>query len=823
MRKILLAILFLNLCSVSAQDLIIDYNQLSDEVLKQINSHRKTLKIGELKEDPILFKAAQDHSIYMNEENILSHEQMVIDKKFPKDRIKYYQGNDFNVFGENVLYTTIDVKHYSKTDILALAKKVFIQWKRSPPHYRNMISKDYELAGIAFSFDKKTRRLYATNVFGAKGVVIPNQLSNNAFGLSEKSIYCKNVDLGDQIHIGNGLRVEGDDVILYYYDIEKFKRIFKDPSDAIAIDFIEENQFQCASKNNFDVSLIYDGVLSKPIYRNELLSNNSAKNDFKIITKVGKVPEHLKDKNFTLNMVFIFNNCACEYAVPIDIKSRSIALFPIIPIVEIPKNTILSNKGIIKTDEHSFAFERNKIVEKFEDTNEYIINDSFLNLDAISESGIIIEYDTLSSENFDEIASNENTASFSEAEYEDITEEIEIPFTIINETIHSTQIYSYSSIEGNEELNQKLYQERAIAIENFGKEHLDIAIKPSKIIAKENWETCYIQLEMENLGELATKSKEEIRNYINTNKTTWEGYLDQQRVSKLIANYYGEIETKNPNNEVYLQFLYEVNLRTGIYEKDYNRANLALAKLYDVTFCSAIFDEIVFSELMTNKKLVQNACAALIKHHHYNHFKTVQFLKHWLNEYDTFNKDTQHNLLNLYCVTNEDLLNTWDVSTTKLANVTKPKSLEDSFELFDNDLNLTANYNYVALYYANHINDSEGTNHYFKEVYSSFKDNIKSSKDRVSLGLFLNHWNAYYKTIPLLKAEMKKPTFSKEEALLLAQTYAARETNENSDDLEYILKKAYQLNKNAWCNWQKKNKNLLRNTTVKAEFCKMCN
>lgn len=815
MFKILPLLLFLTFPSISAQELIIDYNQLSDEVLKQINSHRKILKLDELKEDAILFKAAQDHSIYMNEKNILSHEQKVIDKKFPKDRIKYYQGNDFNVFGENVLYTTIDVKHYSKTDILALAKKVFIQWKKSPPHYKNIINSNYELAGIAFSFDKKTRRLYATNVFGAKGVVIPNQLSNNAFGLSEKSIYCKNVDLNDKIHISNGLQIEGDDVILYYHDIKTFKEIFKNPSDAIAIDFVEESQLQCGSKNIFDISPIYDGVLSKPIYRDELLANNTAENKHKIITKVGKVPEHLKERSVTLNIIFIFTNCACEYIVPHDIKSKSISLFPINPIVEIPKNTTLSNKGIIRTEEHSFAFERNEIVEKFKNTDEYF------NIDKISDDEIVIQFDTLISENFNKVVANKDSILFSEIEYSE--EKIEEPFTFINETIHSTQIYSYSSIEGKEELNKKLHQERAIAIENYGKENLDITIKPSKIIAEENWETCYIQLEMENLGELATKSKEEIRSYINANKVTWNDYLDKQRVSKLIANYYGEIKTNNPNNKLYLQFLYEINLRTGILEKDYNRANLALAKLYDVDFCYAIFDEIVFNELMTNQKLIQNACAALIKNYQYDRFKTVRFLKHWLTQFDSFNKDTQLNLLNLYCVTNENLLHTWDVSTTKLANVTKPKTLENNFSLFQPNLDLTANYNYVALYYSNHTNDYNGINYYFTKVYNSFKNNIKSTKDRVNFGLFLNHWSNYHRTITLLKAEMKKPTFTKEEALLLAQTYPVIDDDKNKSELEYILKKAYQLNKNAWCNWQKENKNLLRNITIKNEFCKKCN
>ena len=52
----------------------------------------------------------------------------------------------------------------------------------------------------------------------------------------------------------------------------------------------------------------------------------------------------------------------------------------------------------------------------------------------------------------------------------------------------------------------------------------------------------------------------------------------------------------------------------------------------------------------------------------------------------------------------------------------------------------------------------------------SFKSNIKTKEDRINLALFVNHWSAYSYSINLLKEEMNKTTFSKEEALLLAQT-----------------------------------------------------
>ncbi|NHN24863.1 CAP domain-containing protein [Flavobacterium jejuense] len=826
MKYSLIFCLFLFSIRIAAQEINIDYNKLGNKVIELINQHRKTLRLQELKKDLILLKAARDHSNYMLENNILSHEQKNTDKKFPKDRIQFYEGKMFDTFGENILFTSIELKKYNEAEINILARKLFLQWKNSPPHYKNIIYQNYEFTDIAFSFDKKQKRLYATNVFGAKGFIIPNQLSENAFGLTEKNTLCKKINVSDQIHIGNGLRIEGNDVVLYYYDIEKFKRIFNERSDAIAIDFIEGNQFKCGSKNEFDVSAIYDGTLSKPIYKDELLANNQAENKLKLITKVGEIPEHLRGKDLTLSTVFIFTNCACAYSSPIEVDSRTLSLLSVKPILEIPKNTLLTNKGIIKTEEHSFAFGRNETIEKLDNTETYLNTSDFYDT---SNFTIKVAFDTISNENESNIASeiknrfseyNNNLDTLTEAD--SISEEV--TFEIINEKIHSSQIYSYSSVEGNEALNKNLYLERVKSIEKYGREQLNILIKPDKVVAEENWETCYIQLEMENFGALALKPKEEIRSYINTNRDQWEAYLNKQRVSKLIANYYGELKPKDPNDKYYLEFLYEINLRTGIYEKDYTRANLALAKIYEEDYSYAIFDEIVFNELMTNEKLVQNAAAVLIKSHRINQFKTVRFLKYWLTQFDTLTKNAQFNLLNLYCVTNDELLESWDVSTTKLANVTKPKTLMDKFEAFEKNLDLIANYNYVGLYYANHTNDYEMLNFYFSKVYTSFKNNIKTPKDRVNLGLFLNFWSSYSTTIELLKEQMKKPEFSKEEALLLAQTYPLEiDDNGSSDsDLEYILKKVYRLNKKAWCEWQNENKNVLRNTIIKREYCKMC-
>ncbi|VXB96458.1 conserved hypothetical protein [Flavobacterium sp. 9AF] len=169
MKNILsIFLLFFNSLTIFSQELHLDDTALETEILHLINQHRKTLHLTPLEKDPILLKAAQDQSNYMLQIKKLSHEQSATQKKHPKNRIKFHGGNDFFVYGENVLYLTVETKNYTKEDIKILAQRIYKEWEESPPHYQNMTSNDFGYASLAFAYDSKTKRLYATTVFGNK-------------------------------------------------------------------------------------------------------------------------------------------------------------------------------------------------------------------------------------------------------------------------------------------------------------------------------------------------------------------------------------------------------------------------------------------------------------------------------------------------------------------------------------------------------------------------------------------------------------------------------------------------------------------------------
>ena len=52
------------------------------------------------------------------------------------------------------------------TDYQQAAFEFVIGWKNSKGHYKNLINPDYNITGIAVSYDPKTQALYAVQTFG---------------------------------------------------------------------------------------------------------------------------------------------------------------------------------------------------------------------------------------------------------------------------------------------------------------------------------------------------------------------------------------------------------------------------------------------------------------------------------------------------------------------------------------------------------------------------------------------------------------------------------------------------------------------------------
>ncbi|MFN7043667.1 MAG: CAP domain-containing protein [Flavobacterium sp.] len=167
-NQITLFLLLLSALSFSQNQNKIDLEKLKSKVYELVNEERSNNDRKLLGLDAHLKKAADDHAKYIAKAQTLSHEQTVVKKETPKERVHFYGGNSFVLVGENLLFTGIKDQIYSETELDALALKMFNLWKKSPNHLKNILDHQYFYTEIGFNIDWENKKIYAVQLFGAK-------------------------------------------------------------------------------------------------------------------------------------------------------------------------------------------------------------------------------------------------------------------------------------------------------------------------------------------------------------------------------------------------------------------------------------------------------------------------------------------------------------------------------------------------------------------------------------------------------------------------------------------------------------------------------
>lgn len=168
MKTFVSIILLVSTFSFSQNQNKIDLEKLKTKVYQLVNEERSNNDRKLLGLDDHLKKAADDHAKYIAKIQSLSHEQSVVNKVTPKERVNFYGGNSFVLIGENLLFIGILDKPYSEKDLDALALKMFNLWKNSANHYKNISETEYNFTEIGFSIDWENKKIYAVQLFGTK-------------------------------------------------------------------------------------------------------------------------------------------------------------------------------------------------------------------------------------------------------------------------------------------------------------------------------------------------------------------------------------------------------------------------------------------------------------------------------------------------------------------------------------------------------------------------------------------------------------------------------------------------------------------------------
>ena len=516
----------------------INTNLLESLFMKKLNDLRAEKKVGILTRDSVLTFAAQDQATYMRMQKEVTHSQKTKEKDNPSKRVALYKGTH-NGIGENCIQIFLKKPTSSKvsSEVTIVntyeqaAQELFITLKNSPGHYKNMISKSYEVYGLAFHLSGDSA-LYAAQVFAKKPVVPVNDkfVNGGNYGVLPKNntvCACFGNASATSAFEGLTLHYEGDSVFLKSEKLQALKSFFNGSKDGFYLDIVLRSQYSCGNNTTIiNSTKVYEGTMLKPAYFPQIFASNRARDNKNLYAPVAKIPSHLKKENYAVNMGFIKNGYYCNYSITFSPPIGNLNMLTLWP------------KWIYD--------------EKLE-----VVPDSFS-----GKIKLLFPF-------------NRNETTISATKKAEFIKKLEVykPF------IHQINIKTFSSVEGSEESNLKLQEKRAqelsTLITNITKKEVKINLD-----IKENWDYFFKRIKRTPFAYLAKLSKPAIKERLK-NKSLLDSMdylLQDSRVSTIEL----EIETF-VNNDSKAELVLAA-YQQAVLQQDSLKASRAQNRLLEAAF-----------------------------------------------------------------------------------------------------------------------------------------------------------------------------------------------------------------------------------------------
>lgn len=734
---------------------------LRTELLKEVNLLRKEKKIKPLQLQDTLRKAAQFHATYILKNKEITHVQKDPKTKTPANRVALFNGTNLEYIGENCLQSNITGFPVARDYLTTLAKQLILQWRNSPPHYENILEVEFTHCDFGFSIDTATLEIYAVQVFAKKGILVPNQFSDNAFGITKAPVDCEK-EYGEYsnwiTNLSNDVQFNGADLYMYYTNMPFLKKTIADKNDGFAIDILVKDQFKCGIPNQLDMHPVFDGVLLPPVYRDSLFGNNEAGNPNRLITKLGTIPEELWDKEISVSLILINNGKACKYLIPLDVPKADYELIPITAEVKIPEKPELKNKGIILSEEIQLNFKTGE-----------------------TEA---INFPTLSKK---------------------------------YSKIRSIEVECYSSVDGDKIKNEQLHADRAAYIKKKITKQLNFPDSLIKVKAIENWPLMNYHLTYFNRKDLIGKNLDTIKKVIDRERKAgtfpWDSLLLKQRLSRIIIHY-EFVPTKTATTQ-----LEEINLREGILTKNSALVNRALGLIYSKNKnTDIIFEPSVIEYCQSDPRVFGNYLALLSKNYKKDYHRTVKILFEIFRKKTAFDELAKQNFAHVYTLISHEFLEDWDVDKERMSNIIHPSKIETILPK-EASVELTLNIHMTFIRYYSQVNDYPKINKSYNYIISYFKTKSTTEKQTVKLAKFCNKWSVYSDAIDLLYPFFKKKQLSTDGLFTLLMTYNLYEHKLTEEEYMQLNKECIYVDSKRWLQYMNDYFQLQRDPKLKALYC----
>ncbi len=481
------------------------YDSFKHILIQELNKFRVQNDLDTLSLDAtVLAKAADLSSAEMSEE-----EHVIEAQALPVVTPKHLKKSGGSNKGEELVIALPLGKGKNLVSPADEVKAILLKWTKGKKEKNILLNPANVYVGIGDVADKNGKRLYISAVFGnyqtynqgAKKkteLAVPFNNKSKKF-LAADARKCKNCDkFKDANALQQSLYVENGKIYLRYDNLKNLKKILKKPTDALAVDIVQKDQYAKADYNILDNNLLNKGVMLKPIGIDKIVKKNMIKPDPKgkknqkinqVLVEMGKFPEKITG-SYELNLMIIQDGYVCKTIVRSYIEKGDQESNTPLEMIPMPESVIARTPPFEPKSESSILnftipFEKNKSEFKHEDIKPFI--------DTLKEPDFIID---------------------------------------------GLFIYAYASIEGDSVANAKLQKRRAESVVRVLQGMQKNTISPS-IITNDSWGLFQLSMEDGMYDYLTKMGKQEAIKTINSKHSLaeeLEPHLAKQRFAQIVMD-----------------------------------------------------------------------------------------------------------------------------------------------------------------------------------------------------------------------------------------------------------------------------------------------
>jgi uncharacterized protein YkwD len=543
-----------------------DYDSLNYFIVNGINKFRIDNGLDSIQRNETLAKAAVASSSFMAKNSNLGI------KDLPKTTPKNLKKAGATAHGQELVIVEPVGKGVNLTPPAAIAKAILQKWTLDKKEKDILLNPANTYIGLNCVSDAGDKRVYVSAMFG-------NYQSFNAgvkhkaelkvpFNTKSKKLKdadprnCKNcANFKDYEALHNGLSVENGKVYLDYSNIRYLKKLLKRPTDGLAVDIVQKEQYSKTDYNIMDNNVRNKGVLLKVIKKDKLFAKNLVplddpkkknKKPNKLRAEMGIFPKGITG-DYELNLLVIQNGFVCKtllrsYTEYIDNESATpIEMLPM-PESLAAKKPPFEPKSESALLTFNIPFEKNKSEFKQEDVKPFI--------DALHEPDFNID---------------------------------------------GLYLYAYSSIEGDSVTNFKLQHKRAESVTKVLEQMQHNKISPI-IVTNDSWVLFQMEMEDGKYDYLTKLSKHEAINKINHTKglaEELEPNLAKERFAQVVMDVTYDISGSKEEN--FCTVLFNRTAKAGNVKQAYKIMDYIAQKTKEKKYSQSAINKL---EIPNDAKLV---------------------------------------------------------------------------------------------------------------------------------------------------------------------------------------------------------------------------